>query len=131
MKSMKESRNGWVNMSPAVDPDDLPADAGPKLWSARGPLVPLCTWTPPEKPGSPVQLGIQHGAGGKAVPALKERGVEVQSAWRVTSDHTRRGLVVAVPAEDKDEKVLRWLIRAGGALCDLPYDYWQADLYLP
>lgn len=129
MKEMATSRKGWVNVAPAVDVEDLPADAGPKLWSARGPLVPLCTWTPAEKAGSPVQVGIQHGAGSKAVPALRERGVEVPASWRVTSDNVRRGVVIAVPADEKPDKALKWLLRAGAALCTLPYEGWVAQVY--
>jgi hypothetical protein len=133
MKEMKAAQSGWVNMSPAVDVEDLPADAGPKLWSARGPLVPLCTWTPPAKKGSgpPVLIGIQHGVGGKAVPRLRDLGVAVPEKWRVQNDHTRRGIVIGVPPEEKDDTVLRWLLRAGGVLCDLPYKVWIAEVYAP
>lgn len=133
MKEMKAAQSGWVNMSPAVDLEDLPANAGPKLWSARGPLVPLCTWTPPAKKGTtpPVLIGIQHGAGGKAVPRLRDLGVPVPESWQVQSDHTRRGIVIAVPPKERDDDVLKWLLRAGGMLCDLPYKVWIAEVYPP
>jgi hypothetical protein len=133
MKDMKAAQSGWVNMSPAVESEDLPPDAGPKLWSARGPLVPLCTWTPPAKKGAapPVLIGIQHGVGAKAAPRLKELGVAVPGAWRVQNDHTRRGIVIAVPPEEKNDTVLKWLLRAGAMLCDLPYEAWIAELYPP
>lgn len=133
MKEMKAAKSGWVNMSPAVEHEDLPADAGPKLWSARGPLVPLCTWTPPapKGPAPPVLIGIQHGAGAKAGPRLDELGVSVPGSWRVQSDHTRRGIVIAVPPDEANERVLKWLLRAGGMLCDLPYKTWIAEVYEP
>lgn len=133
MKEMKAAKSGWVNMSPAVDLEDLPADAGPKLWSARGPLVPLCTWTPPANKGTdpPALIGIQHGVGAKAAPRLAELGVAVPGAWRVQTDHTRRGMVVAVPAAEKDDNVLKWLLRAGGTLCNLTYKVWIAEVYDP
>ncbi|HUQ64407.1 MAG TPA: hypothetical protein VM121_11690 [Acidimicrobiales bacterium] len=133
MKEMKAAQGGWVNMSPAVDVEDLPEHPGPKLWSARGPLVPLCTWTPPAKKGTapPVLIGIQHGAGGKAVPRLRDLGVLVPEKWRVQSDHTRRGIVIAAPPKERDDDVLKWLLRAGGMLCDLPYKVWIAEVYAP
>lgn len=133
MKEMNAARSGWVNMSPAVDVDDLPDDPGPKFWSARGPLIPLCTWTPPAQKGNapPVLIGIQHGAGMKAAPRLEELGVPIPEKWRTRSDHVRRGIVIAVPPGEKDDKVLKWLLRAGGMLCDLPYDTWTAELYAP
>jgi hypothetical protein len=133
MKEMKAARSGWVNMSPAVDVDDLPEHPGPKLWSARGPLVPLCTWTPPAKKGTepPVLIGIQHGAGAKAAPTLRDLGVPVPEKWRIQGDHTRRGIVIAVPPKEKNDNVLKWLLRAGGMLCNLPFSIWIAELYAP
>src|SRR4051812_36364882 len=90
--------SGWVNVRPDVDPDDVPQQpSGMGLFSARGPIVPLGTISPsgPVKRGVPrVSLGLLHGLGRKAVPALAEAGVAVDPAWRLLQDHPRRGLVI-------------------------------------
>src|SRR3954454_24268118 len=103
MGELAERRGGWINLQPDVDPDDIPPRGSFRLFSPQGPDVPLCTWKPPDdKPRGPkfVTLGIQHGAGMKAVPILDEHGVTVDRRWRVLSDANKRGLVIAVPTED-------------------------------
>src|SRR5205823_1167968 len=94
MDQLAESGKGWVNLSPALDEDEEPPPRSSTfgLFSGRGPDVPLCTWVP----GPPVQAGIQHGTGTKAVRVLRDLGEPVPNGWRVTQDHSRRGLVVLI-----------------------------------
>ena len=125
---------GWINFHPAVDPDEVPPDSGGilALFSARGPQVPLCTWTPdePSQRHPHVSLGLQHGTGGKAAPHLERLGVTVDARWRVMGDSPKRGMVVGVPADDPDDTVLRWLLDAGTALCPVdPMGRWVAEVY--
>ncbi|HEX9530926.1 MAG TPA: hypothetical protein VF954_07300 [Acidimicrobiales bacterium] len=124
--------SGWINIRPAVDPDDLPPNGGrPTFISAVGPLVPLCTWTPAQlgRRPTPPLIGIQHAAGGKAAPELGSLGVAVPDGWRVVQDESRRGLVVAVAPSLPSGPVLAWLLAAGGALCSVPFSGWVAAVY--
>lgn len=125
---------GWINLRPAVDPELLPPNGGrPGPLAAVGPIVPLCTWTPavPGRRPTPPLVGIQHAAGGKAVPWLAQRGIRVPAHWRVVQDESRRGFVAAVPPDEGHGGVLDWLIAAGTALCELPFQGWTAAVYLP
>jgi hypothetical protein len=129
MQRLHQIKKGWINLSPAIEEDqELPARSSTfGLFSGRGPDVPLCTWIP----GPPVQVGIQHGAGPKAVNVLRELAEPVPEGWRVTQDHSRRGLVVVVPADVSDEAALDWLLKAGTALAShlKLAGWWRAAVY--
>jgi hypothetical protein len=129
MDQLRESKKGWINLSPALDEDEEPPPRSSTfgLFSGRGPDVPLCTWLP----GPPVQIGIQHGAGAKAVEVLRNLAQPVPDGWRVTQDHSRRGLVVLVPNETPDAEVLDWLLSAGTALAShlKLATWWRAAIY--
>jgi hypothetical protein len=103
-----------------------------RIFSARGPAVPLCTWVASDRTRGleHVTVGIQHGTGPKAVATLRDAGHPVPAQWHVFSDHSKRGLVVAVPLEAPDDDVLRWLLRAGEALTMVPLTgSWRAEIY--
>lgn len=129
MDRMTESKKGWINLSPALEEDEEPPPRSSTfgLFSGRGPDIPLCTWLP----GPPVELGIQHGAGAKAVQVLRDLGEAVPDGWRVTQDHSRRGVVVVVPDGTPNERVLDWLLRAGTALAShlRLAGWWRAAIY--
>jgi len=129
MQQLHETKKGWINLSPAIDEDqELPARSSTfGLFSGRGPDVPLCTWVP----GPPVEIGIQHGAGAKAVQVLRDLGHPVPDGWRVTQDHSRRGVVVVVPDSTPDETALDWLLTAGTALAShlKLAGWWRAAIY--
>src|SRR4051794_18882796 len=95
MDGLAQTGRGWINLSPALEDDEeLPARSATfGIFSGRGPDVPLCTWVP----GTPAQLGVQHGAGTKAAPLLADMGHQVPEGWRKTQDHPRRGLVIILP----------------------------------
>jgi hypothetical protein len=134
MTELAGRHGGWINLHPAVDPDDVPARSGFRLFSVQGPAVPLCTWAPPEDRARGVRyvsLGIQHGAGMKAVTFLDRAGVAIDERWRVLTDAPKRGMVVAVPPDESNDVVLDWLITAGATLCQLPYKRWSAAVYRP
>lgn len=126
---------GWINLQPAVDPDDVPSQGGVfRIFSARGPQVPLCTWTPPAagRRAPPVtSIGVQHGAGARILPLLAEAGIEVPGRWRVLQDQPKKGLVIAVPAEDDHTEVLVWLVAAGEACCPTRHHGWVAAVHRP
>jgi len=129
MEQLSERKKGWINLSPALDEDEDPPPRSSTfgLFSGRGPDVPLCTWVP----GPPVEIGIQHGAGAKAVGVLRDLGRPVPDAWRVTQDHSRRGLVVLIPDGTPDDQVLDWLLTAGTALAShlKLAGWWRAAIY--
>ncbi len=103
----------FANLSPGVDAEDVPSRSPlAQLVGARGPTVPLATWTPGE-------IGIQHAAGQQVVRTLADRGVPVPEEWYVVSDHPKRGLVLRTYQTPPPE-VLEWLVRAATVLCPLP-----------
>jgi hypothetical protein len=136
MRRLLHDRDGWLNLQPAVDPDELP-DTPPvleRLFTAKGPRVPLGSWVPGERKRNgtvePVSLGLQHGGGPKAIPRLRELGLGPRAGWRVLSDNPRRGFVVLVPDDEDPEVALTWLVDAARALTgfDLPAT-WVAGVF--
>jgi len=129
MEQLAQTKKGWINLSPAIEEDEEPPPRSSNfgLFSGRGPDVPLCTWMP----GPPVEVGIQHGAGRKAAEVLRNLGHPVPDGWRVTQDHSRRGLVVVVPAGISNERALDWLLQAGTALAShlKLAGWWRAAIY--
>jgi hypothetical protein len=138
MLAMADARQGWVNFTPGLDMDYPPParSALVNLFGARGPDVPLATWTPPSRGDrEPSTVGIQHAQGPKVADRLAGLGLAIPEGWRTLQDHPKRGLVCAVPtigADDADELdgVLDWLLHATGALCPLPRTgEWRALCY--
>ena len=126
--------SGWVNVQPVVDPDELPSSGSALfgIFSSRGPILPLCTWTPAglSKRETHASLGVQHPTGTKAAARLAERGVPIDERWRVMRDSPKGGLVVGVPADEPYATVLDWLLRAGRALCPADnHGKWVALVY--
>jgi hypothetical protein len=128
---------GWINFAPEVRDEDA-AQAAPapgifRIFSGRGPAVPLCTWLPGERNRRGIEyasIGIQHGTGPRAAARLADRGTPVPKGWMVVSDHGKRGIVVAVEATVPDADVLDWLIRAASVLnLAEPTGTWHAVVY--
>ena len=138
MAELTERQEGWINLEPAVDVDDLPPPRTGLAWllSGRGPNVPLATWAPGVGPvgrrrGAPPNVGIRHGAGAGARARLEAAGRPVPAGWVVLQDHSKRGLVVAVPPAVPDLEVLGWLLGATVVLSTVPLDRdWRAAIYL-
>ena len=136
MDAMSEANQGWINFEPAVHVEDVPAPGSGffSLFSARGPAVPLGTWTPPSAPrrgrAEPAMIGLQHPAGGKAKPLLERLGHPVPEGWPVTQDYVKKGMVVAVPPTATHEDVVRWLLSAATLLSSVPLTgQWRAAVY--
>jgi hypothetical protein len=115
--------SGWLVLQPAFDADSAPPPRrGAGFFTARGPYVPVATWVPGERTRRGIAytaLGIQHGAGGKVVGWLAERGAPVPAGGEVLEDHPSRGLVVAVPPATDHELALGWLVDAADLLCEV------------
>lgn len=136
MEAAAAQGGGWVNFEPGVEADDI-ATAGSStfaLFSARGPVVPLGTWTPATTTGrgrrEPAMLGLQHPAGSKAKPLLAGLGHPVPEGWVVVQDHVKKGLVVALPEGAGAGEALAWLVRAARLLSTVPLrGGWRATVY--
>lgn len=127
---------GWVNFEPAVEVEDVAAAGSGTfaLFSGRGPVVPLATWTPAKTQRSgrrePAMIGLQHPAGSKAKPLLAEYGHPVPDGWAVVQDHVRKGLVVALPDDVAAAEALGWVLRAARLLSTIPLPgQWRASVY--
>lgn len=138
MHELAESGGGWVNFRPAIDYEGMPPPPSllSRVFSARGPEIPLCSWVPgatTPRGTEPTSIGVQHGAGMRAMPRLAEFGLVRPEGARLLSDHPRRGLVLTVPNADDDEDVgdvVDWLLRAAVVLTriDLPLR-WRAEFH--
>ena len=127
---------GWVNFEPAVEVEDVAAAGSGTfaLFSGRGPIVPLATWTPAKTPRrgrrEPAMIGLQHPAGSKAKPLLAQHGHPVPDGWTVVQDHVRKGLVVALPDDVAAAEALGWVLRAARLLSTIPLGgQWRASVY--
>lgn len=135
MRHMTGAGRGWINLEPEVQEDvEVPGVGLFSFMSARGPAIPLCTWSAPRTVRGrrrPPSLGIQHGTGTRAAARLEERGLAVPRGWRVSQDHPRRGLVVEVTALAQEAQMLGWLLKAATLLSWAPpTGTWYAYVYL-
>lgn len=136
MEAAGEAGAGWVNFEPAVEAEDIAAAGSGTfaLFSGRGPVVPLATWTPAttQRRGrrEPAMIGLQHPAGSKARPMLAELGHPVPDGWIVVQDHVRKGLVVTLPEGVAAADALGWVLRAARLLSTVPLTgQWRAAVY--
>ena len=129
---------GWINVGPALTEEQhqrIPVQSTIGSWfTARGPVVPMATWTPRATAGRPrpVVIGVEHGVGPKALDQLREAGLPLPSGWRKVQDHAKRGIVVNVADEAEHGVVLGWLVDACWALCGIDIDdHWSAVVNTP
>ena len=126
---------GWINFEPVVDPEELPPRGSALfgIFSSRGPIVPLCTWTPAglSKRETYVSLGVQHPTGTKAAARLSERGVAVDEGLACPARLAQgRPASSPSPPTESNERLLDWLVRAGAALCPVDnHGRWVALVY--
>ena len=136
MEAVGGTGEGWVNFEPAVEAEDI-AVAGSgtfALFSGRGPVVPLATWTPAktQRRGrrEPAMIGLQHPAGSRAKPLLAQFGHPIPEGWIVVQDHVRKGLVVTLPDGVAAADALGWIVRAARLLSTVPLTgQWRAAVY--
>ena len=116
---------GWINVMPEI-PDDVEVPSTPNalaVFSKRGPVVPLGTWTASNltKHGAePAEVGIHHGKATSVRELLAGTPGEIPTTWRVVQDHPRRGLVARPPADATTAEIASWLLGALGELCIPP-----------
>ena len=125
MAVVHQQGSGWLNLLPLIA-DDKPVPATPSVFavfSKRGPVVPLATWTPAAsgKRPTPVTIGIQHGVASGLTSRLADTPARVPAEWRVLSDHPRRGLVIEVPDGTSDRVVAQWLLACIDTVSMVPH----------
>ena len=127
-------RAGWVVLQPAFDAESAPTPRRSSgFFLSKGPYIPVASWVPGERTRQGVEytaVGVQHGAGGKVVELLAERGHPLPSGWETIDDHPGRGLVVAVPPGDDPADALGWVLDAADHLCPVQLTgEWRATVH--
>ena len=80
----------------------------------------------------PVTIGVEHGAGPKALERLVDAGLALPPGWRKVQDHGKRGIVVEVPAGTEAAAIVDWLVSACWSLCAIDIDdHWNAVVNVP
>ena len=135
MDRLERSGDGWINLDPLLDLDDLPSPPSglTGLFSAKGPPIPRATWIARKRRRrsvEPATIGMEHGQGRKALYVLAERDHFKGDGWRTLADTPKRGLVMALPPHAENRMVLQWLLEAGNELSTVPLTgRWRASVY--
>ena len=129
---------GWINIGPGLRDDQIERLPTPTVlgrwFSGRGPSVPMATWTPPREGRGSSQpiVGVEHGAGPKALDRLSDAGAPLPAGWRKVQDHAKNGIVVQPAAGASHDDVLGWLLSVCWALCPIDIeDHWLAEVHRP
>jgi len=135
MAALIDSGRGWINVLPEI-PEDVPVPPTPSafaVFSKRGPVVPMATWTAPTKGGrrsEPTQVGVQHGTARPVAKRLVGTPAEIPSGWRRLTDHARRGLVVLPPVGAEPLAIATWIFAVLQELCIPPHTtFFEAFVY--
>ena len=116
--------SGWLNLQPVVADENRPPESPLfKLFTARGPAVPLGTWVPGHHyrdKWRPASVGLQHAGGRHASKLLEERGVVEPSGWNRRQDHIKRGLVYELPEGQDPSVALEFLMDSITQLVGIP-----------
>ena len=137
MATIADARDGWINLLPGVDPDDVPPRPTglSAVLAPRTPGAVMATWAPQTMTRRGLQgatVGLLHPAGRFAARQLASLGVPVPQGWMIRQDNPRRGLIVIARVDAPNDEVLDWVIAAGEALATLASTgFWRADIYLP
>jgi len=119
----------WITVSPWVDPESLPVVSMlHRIFSARASKVPEVTWVAAND-SEPAQLGILHATGAGAFQRLSDAGAAMPANWIKVSDHSKRGLLLAVHPDATAAQVVDYAIAAAEALALVPTDdRWVAQV---
>lgn len=116
----------WLNVQPYVDAEDQPKVSLLRhIFSAKGQPVPTGTWVPGHTSGKQpthTELGLQHGAGVGALSKLAAKGITAPEHWILIQEHTRRGVVYAVPRDEDPAPALDFMLRASVELSQIDTD---------
>jgi hypothetical protein len=134
-----ERGEGWVNIEPIVGEvamDEIRRTAPPaviRMFSGKGGKIPFGTFVPGDhRKDTNAQVGLEHGAGPRALSRLREAGVPLPDGWRMRQDHGRRGIVCDVPRDEQPDTIVRWIVDASTQLCEIVLTgWWTAVVNLP
>jgi hypothetical protein len=136
MEALAAAANGqqWINIGPDVDERQVHTGSWAwRVFSSRGPVIPRVTWFPAHRHRGrmePTQLGVSHATGAKAVERLAAAGVGLPAGWVTVEDHTRRGLVLAIPPGESHDVVVQFAMRAIRVLSPFEFDdHYLATIY--
>ena len=95
------TEGGWVNFAPGLleDLEEFLPREGPFSALFGRPVRPFAEVS--VVPGKSLAIGITHGAGRLGASGLAERGLKLAEGWKLTQDHTRRGVVLEAGVEPK------------------------------
>jgi hypothetical protein len=130
---------GWVNIEPILDEeamDEVQRTTPPaviRLFSGRGGKIPFGTFVAGDKrKGGVGQLGLEHGAGPRVVPQLREAGIALPEGWRIRQDHGKRGIVCDVPPTEDPTVIVQWIVAAAMQLTEVRLSgWWTAVIHTP
>ena len=135
MATLIHTGRGWINVLPEI-PEDVPVPPTPSsfaVFSKRGPVVPMATWTAPTRGGrrsEPAQVGVQHGIARPVAKRLVGTPAEIPDGWRRLTDHARRGLVVLPPPGAEPLAIASWIFAVLEELCIPPHTtFFEAFVY--
>jgi hypothetical protein len=138
MARLAAAGDGWINLRPERrEEDEEPLTPRPGMFAflgGRQPVEVISTWMParPDHHRPEVTLGILHPQGRGTPAKLAAFGLALPAGWRVTQDHTRRGLILKGPAETDHAVVLDWVVRASQRLSLEPgTGRWRAEVFPP
>ena len=134
LRGVAERRDGWMNLVPVLEEEDLPRRSGLEgLLAGRLPLLPVATYVPGEaKRGrtTPTSVGVQHAVQAKVGRRLADAGLRPPEGWVGRQDHPRRGLIVEVPDGTDPAEVLAWLLAVIDELAPVELDGdWRATFH--
>ena len=113
-----------MNVQPLVADENRPPESPIfKLFTAKGPPIPLGTWVPGHHhrdKWQPASVGLQHAGGRYAAKLLEERGVTEPDGWNRRQDHIKRGLVYELPEGQDPRVAVEFLLDAMSQLAALP-----------
>jgi hypothetical protein len=136
MSQLSRAGDGWINLTPKIEGNEESKPLGFfTLFGGGSTGVTMCTWIPKSDDPSgrdQIRLGITHNTGLRAVAQLQSVAFPIPENWGVEQDHPRRGLVLNVPSDEPNERVLAWAIGAGGSLSRAGrVGAWRAEVHLP
>jgi len=119
----------WITFSPWVDPEHLPVvSVLRRIFSGRGSKVPEVTWVASHD-DEPSQVGFLHAVGANADQYLRDGGAPMPDSWVKMSDHSKRGLLLAVHPDATARQVITYVIQAATVLAQVPTDdRWLAQV---
>ena len=122
LSDLATAQKGWMNLLPVI-PEEIVVPDTPgvlAVFSKRGPVVPMATWTAPTPAKSgrltPSEIGVMHGQAGKVKELLLTEQI-LPADWRVLQDNARRGLVLQPGDHATLVQVAEFLVGVTRRLC--------------